>query len=73
MIIEETLKEMELSDEDSDWAEAMGYASFYTNDIIRVIGSACGYNDGDSWIAIFKLTNDRFGWVTAGCCYTGWD
>lgn len=43
------------------------------DDLAAVVHSATGENDGDEWIAVFRLTDGRFGMLSAGCDYTGWD
>ena len=38
----------------------------------RVIASADGHNDGDSWLAVLRLKDGRFAFLSAWCDYTGW-
>jgi hypothetical protein len=58
---------------DSDWFEAFGYAPFAITDVVEVCYLVDGQNDEDSWVGVFKLKNGNFGYLTAGCDYTGWD
>ena len=32
-----------------------------------------GENDGDEWIAVFRLKDGKFAYLEAGCDFTGWD
>jgi len=66
MTIEELL-------EDDDWDEAFGFANFKIEDIDEIIAADEGYNDGESWIALFRLKNGKFAGLSAWCDYTGWD
>ena len=47
-------------------------ASYTLDDVQEVLASAEGENDGDSWIALFRLKDGRFAFLSAGCDYTGW-
>lgn len=58
---------------DYDWKEAVGFAPFDMEQIEDVIAEDCGANDEESWVAVVKLTDGRFGYVDAWCDYTGWD
>jgi hypothetical protein len=58
---------------DSDWCEAFGYAPFAITDVAEVVAAADGEHDADNWVGIFRLKDGRFGYVTAGCDFTGWD
>jgi len=58
--------------EEFDWGEAFEFAEFNIDDVESVIYADEGYNDGDSWIGLFKLKNGKFGGLTAWCDYTGW-
>lgn len=58
---------------DEDWVAAMWYAPFDIIDVDEVIYSSDGCNDGDNWVGVFRLKNGKFGYVSAGCDYTGWD
>lgn len=57
----------------SDWEEAFSYAPFNRGDVVEVLHSVEGQNDGDSWVGIFRLADGRFGYLTAWCDFTGWD
>jgi hypothetical protein len=58
-----------------DWEEAFRYAAphFTLADVADVIAAVEGENDGADWVAVVRLRDGRFGYVTAGCDYTGWD
>ena len=57
---------------DYDWNEAMRYAPFSMDDIVDVIAASEGMNEIEDWVAVVKL-KEGFGYVEAGCDYTGWD
>lgn len=38
-----------------------------------VIAAKEGENDGANWLAVFRLENGRYAYLSAGCDYTGWD
>lgn len=59
--------------ESHDWQEAIGYAPFSMDDIAEIIACDEGENDGATWVAVVRLKRDAFGFVEAGCDYTGWD
>ena len=74
--------------EDFDWREAFEYAAgggmptegyagdcggFTFDDVAEVIARDDGENDGPDWIAVFRLRDGRFAFLSAGCDYTGWD
>lgn len=42
-------------------------------DVVEVIASANGENDGPEWIGVFRLRDGRFLLAYGGCDYTGWD
>jgi len=46
--------------------------TFSLADVRYVIAEQVGENDGDDWCALVELHGGRFGYVTAGCDYTGW-
>lgn len=48
-------------------------APFSRADVIRIVASSDGEYDGPDWIGIFKLKDGRYGFLAAGCDYTGWD
>lgn len=56
-----------------DWKEAMTYAKFSFQDVAEVISAIEGENDGAQWKLIVKLKTGKFGWLSAGCDYSGWD
>ena len=56
-----------------DWRSAFDYAPFSTDDVAEILYYEEGYNDGDSWVGVFKLKDGKFGYVDAWCDYTGWD
>lgn len=58
---------------DYDWREALNFAPFNAEDIAEILHFSEGYNDGDSWVGVFRLKNGQFGYVDAWCDYTGWD
>jgi len=58
---------------DYNWNEALAYAPFNMDEVAEILASEEGENDGDSWVAVVKLTDGRFGFIDAGCDYTGWD
>lgn len=83
MKIETTLDEMKRS---YDWKEAFEYADptkcegascstegFDCEDVEEVLASSDGENDERDWIAIFKLKDGRYAFLSAGCDFTGWD
>ena len=43
------------------------------DDIVEVIAADEGERDGANWIAILKLKNGLYIFMSAGCDYTGWD
>ncbi len=59
--------------DDSDWREAFVYAPFEREDVVEIISKAEGAHDEDNWVGVFKLRDGRYGYLTAGCDYTGWD
>ena len=58
---------------DYDWQEAHAYASWNTEDVDHIIAMSEGENDGANWLMVVKLKNGKFGFLSAGCDYTGWD
>ena len=58
---------------DYDFMEFINYASFPPEDIEETIAQSEGNPDGPSWLGVYKLHDGRYGYVCAGCCYTGWD
>lgn len=72
---------------DYDWQQAFGFAgnistvmgesvsaeSFGFDDIEAVLAADAGENDEARWVAVLRLRDGRFAYLTAGCDYTGWD
>jgi hypothetical protein len=56
-----------------DWENAFGFSVFDREDVIDVISISEGMNDELPWIGIFKLKSGLFGYLEAGCDYTGWE
>lgn len=56
-----------------DWQQAMEYAKFTFSDVKTVILAQEGENDGANWKLIVELTSGKYGWLKAGCDYSGWD
>lgn len=48
-------------------------AQFTREDVVDILHSDEGENDGAPWVGVFRLNDGRFLFVTAGCDYTGWD
>lgn len=42
-------------------------------DVVRVVASSEGENDGPNWLCCGELRDGRFFALDAGCDYTGWD
>ena len=68
-----------------DWEEVFKYSSpqvvmggncpgtpFAREDVAEIIALVNGENDGDPWIALFRLKDGRYAYIEAGCDYTGW-
>lgn len=59
---------------EGDWAFVWQYAeAFQPNDVASILLAVDGEHDETNWTAIFKLNGGKFGYLTAGCDYTGWD
>ena|SRR3990167_9313840 len=56
-----------------DWQDAMKYAKFEFAEIAEVIDAREGEPDGKDWQLLVKLKTGKFGWLRAGCDYSGWD
>lgn len=41
--------------------------------ITEVYACDDGANDGPNWIAVAKMVDGQYVYITAGCDYTGWD
>jgi hypothetical protein len=59
--------------EDYDWKEAHAFARWDISSVVEVISAALGENDGESWVCVVRLDDGRYGFLEAGCDYTGWD
>lgn len=56
-----------------DWKEVMKYATgFDMAAIDRVLFTMDGDNDGPDWLLLCSLKTGGYGFVAAGCDYTGW-
>lgn len=70
MRIESTLDRMRTS---SNWRQVFKYAQgFVLEDVAEVLASVKGENDGANWVAILRLQDGRYAYLTAWCDYTGW-
>lgn len=47
-------------------------ASHPIDQVIEIIAMEEGENDGNNWIGIFRLKDERYIYLIAGCDYTGW-
>lgn len=56
-----------------DWEQAFTYADFKREDVAEIIALHEGENDGPPWVILVKLNSGIFGYLEAGCDYTGWD
>lgn len=71
---------------DDDWRAAFNEAGMPMNpltrgpldgyggieDVMRIVASVDGENDGNDWLGVFELRSGRYVAVRAGCDYTGW-
>lgn len=48
-------------------------AGFTRDDVQEIVHWREGENEGDNWLAVLRLTDGRFAYVTAWCDYTGFD
>lgn len=56
-----------------DWKEVMKYATGWSfADIERVLLQFEGEADERDWLLLCKLKSGGYGYVSAGCDYTGW-
>jgi len=68
--ISQTLESMSAS---FDWKYAFeNYSKFPMESVSRIVASVDGENDESNWSAVFQLNDGRFGYLDAGCDYTGW-
>lgn len=58
---------------DYDWRSAAAEAGLRPDDVARVVAAVTGENDGDSWLCAFEFNTGAYGFLSAGCDYTGWD
>ena len=58
---------------DYDWEEAFAYADFELHDVEEIIKDDAGANDEASWLAVGRLKDGRYFFLSAWCDYTGWD
>ena len=59
--------------DDFDTDEVFKYAEGWgTDDVDRVLWNEEGANDEAEWAALCRLKDGRWGFVHAGCDYTGW-
>jgi hypothetical protein len=57
----------------SDWQEAFErYSKFTRESVVRVVAHVNGANDESNWAGVFELSDGTFGYLEAGCDYTGW-
>lgn len=42
-------------------------------DVVSIIASMNGENDGDEWLGVFLLRDGRYLAASGSCDYTGWD
>lgn len=52
---------------------AVDTTAFGREDVSEILAIDEGENDGDNWVAVFKLVDGRFAAIGAWCDYTGWD
>lgn len=57
---------------DYDWQEAFNFAAFDVTEVAEIIKAEEGQNAGDSWLAVGRLKNGLFFFLSAWCDYTGW-
>lgn len=57
-----------------DWIEAMQHAkeNFEFKDVDKIIFEREGDNDVCNWLLIVLLKTGKYGWLSAGCDYSGW-
>jgi len=48
-------------------------AAMTYEDVETVLASCNGESDGDDWIALFRLRDGRYAFLSAGCDRTGWE
>ena len=57
---------------DYNWREAFTFADFKPEDIEFIEAIDAGDNDGPAWVAMGRLKDGRWWFLTAWCDYTGW-
>jgi len=50
-----------------------GPIAWTKDDVAEVLCASEGENDGANWLALLRLKDGRFVFLSAGCDYTGWD
>ena len=50
-----------------------GAAAWALDDVEEVVAADAGENDERDWVAVLRLTDGRFVFMSAGCDFTGWD
>lgn len=45
---------------------------FEMDDVVGVLAADDGMNDESNWLAVVLLKDGRWGFIYAGCDYTGW-
>ena len=56
------------------WAdEDVFIDDFHLADVAVIFASSDGENDSSNWLALGKLKDGRYFYLSAGCDYTGWD
>lgn len=63
---------MKIFNDEYNQKEIMKYALWKEEDVHEVVASLEGENDEEEWITIVILTNSKYGYLEAGCDYTGW-
>ena len=59
--------------QDVDSLDGTSTAPVLRSDVVEVLASVNGENDGDSWICVVRLADGRFACCEGSCDYTGWD
>ena len=73
---------------DHDWQEALAVAlaevrevlgvgvvsdaPFAWSNVVELVASSAGENDGENWLALLYLADGRYAYLSAWCDYTGW-
>ena len=56
-----------------NWQEAMEYCDWKKSHVARIMASVEGENDGENWLMVVELDDGSYGFLSAGCDFTGWD